>query len=402
MTEKLLAEFMSGRSYDVRRTGNGRWLDQKCAPDEVSFVSECILRHLQDSGKRVFLSPEIWRSRHAVVHAPEVFGKPPLLQEAALDEYNKFFRQPMKMLAAAGVLREAGHDRNAIVFEVVNDDVLSFLARNEWNAYVFLHLYIEKTLRDSGMWDAFATFLERQSTDAYFELKAAFAAFCRSHTPIRTVTETNRIFAKVLNPLACKYHSRGTLRGRISPFAITFDMLKYNHVNWRDVRKAKNVARKDALAVADLRAEDYFVAKAKNEVRRFNEEYNSGLSEVLGRHSSGEATHMHHIFPQSSYTALAAFVENIIALTPSQHLSLAHPSGHTAKTSPDFQYDCLLSKNETIRKNVLNGFGPAGFYSFDKFAFALDVGLETDYFSHLPQNDFTSVRSGIDSHFNWD
>lgn len=393
---------MADQDYDVRRMGNGRWIDQKCAPDEVSFVSECILRHLQDSGKRVFLSPEIWRSPHAVVHAQEVFGKPTPLQAAALDEYNKFFRQPMKMLAAAGVLRESGHDRNAIVFEVVNENVLSFLARNEWNAYVFLHLYIEKTLRDSGMWDAFATFLERQSADAYFELKAVFAAFCRRHTPIRTVTETNRIFAKVLNPLACKYHSRGTLRGRISPFAITFDMLKYNRVNWRDVGKAKDVARKDALAATGLHPDDYFATKAKDEVRRFNMECNGGLSEVLGRHSSGEATHMHHIFPQSGYASLAAFAENIIALTPSQHLSLAHPSGHTAKISPDFQYTCLLSKNETICKNVLHGFGPTGFYSFDKFAFVLDVGFETDYFSHLPQNDFTSVRSGIDSHFHWD
>lgn len=148
--------------------------------------------------------------------------------------------------------------------------------------------------------------------------------------------------------------------------------------------------------------QSYFMNKALEDAFSFNLQFNAGFSEVSSGEASDETPQMYHIFSANKYPVLSSFVENIIALTPSQHLSLAHPSGHTAKTSPDFQYDCLLSKNETIRKNVLNGFGPAGFYSFDKFAFALDVGLETDYFSHLPQNDFTSVRSGIDSHFNWD
>lgn len=40
MTENLLKQFLDGHSYDIRQTGNGRWIDQKCTPDEVSFVSD--------------------------------------------------------------------------------------------------------------------------------------------------------------------------------------------------------------------------------------------------------------------------------------------------------------------------------------------------------------------------
>ncbi|MBQ7188054.1 MAG: hypothetical protein IJR99_01420, partial [Kiritimatiellae bacterium] len=132
---------------------------------------------------------------------------------------------------------------------------------------------------------------------------------------------------------------------------------------------------------------------------RANKQFNDGHSEVLGKHSGGEATQMHHIFPRSVFFEIAAFVENIIALTPTQHLTLAHPCNNTSKVDLDFQYSCLLAKNETIRKNIMLSYGTPGFYSFDKLAFVLDVGFGTDYFQRIPQNDFAAVRSGIDAQF---
>lgn len=90
--------------------------------------------------------------------------------------------------------------------------MLAFLARNDWNAYTFLHLYIEKTLRDSGIWDLFATFLDQRTKKNFGEMKDGFVGFCKTYTPIRTAVEANRIFAKVLNPLAC-----ATTRQELSP-----------------------------------------------------------------------------------------------------------------------------------------------------------------------------------------
>lgn len=399
MTENLLKQFLDSHTYDIRQIGNGRWIDQKCAPDEVSFVSECVLEYVRETGKAVFQSPDVWKSAFAVSKVQQFFGKPDPLVRSTLDEYNKFFRQPLKMLAAAGVLKENGRVNNTIQFEVVNADVLAFLARNDWNAYTFLYLYIEKTLRDSGIWDLFATFLDQQTKKNFDEMKDGFASFCKSYTPIRTTLEANRIFAKVLNPLACRYHTAGTIAGRMSPASITFNLLSYNRGNWRDVNKPKDIARRDYGKANPNPANVYFAAKAMDEVKKFNKRFNDGHSEVLGKHSGGEATQMHHIFPRSEFPEIAAFVENIIALTPSQHLALAHPGNNTSKVDPDFQYSCLLAKNETVRKNVLLNYGPLGFYSFDKLAFVLDVGFGVDYFQRIPQNDFASVRSGIDARF---
>ncbi len=399
MTENLLRQFLDGHSYDIRQTGNGRWIDQKCTPDEVSFVSECVLEYVRESGKSVFQSPDVWKSDFAVAKVQQFFGKPDPLVRSALDEYNKFFRQPLKMLAAAGVLKENGRLNNTIQFEVVNADVLAFLARNDWNAYTFLHLYIEKTLRDSGIWDLFATFLDQRTKKNFDEMKDGFVGFCKTYTPIRTAVEANRIFAKVLNPLACRYHTVGTVAGRMSPMTITFNLLSYNRANWRDMDKPKDVARRDYGKANQQSSSAYFTEKAMDEVKKFNKQFNGGHSEVLGKHSGGEATQMHHIFPRSEFPEIAAFVENVIPLTPTQHFTLAHPNNNTARVDAEFQYCCLLAKNETVRKNVMLGYGTPGFYSFDKFAFVLDVGFGTDHFRNIPQNDFTSVRCGIAARF---
>ena len=60
------------------------------------------------------------------------FGKPDPFAKEAIDEYNKFFRQPMKMLAFAGILKNNGGTNNRIDFSVQNRDLLAFVASNDF------------------------------------------------------------------------------------------------------------------------------------------------------------------------------------------------------------------------------------------------------------------------------
>lgn len=228
MNNNLVSRFLEERNYDVRISGNGRWIDQKCAFDAVCFVADCIMDYIQSGGSQPFQSPNIWKSEYAITNVQNIFCKPDPLRRTTLDEYNKFFRQPMKMLAAAGVLREDGVVRNTIQFSVANMDILQYIALRERNAFDFLCLYIEKTLKDSGLWDSFETFFDEQTNDALQSLKDTFAAFCIKYTPINTAVEASRIFTKVLNPLACKYHKKGTAKGKISPSMITYAMPNSN------------------------------------------------------------------------------------------------------------------------------------------------------------------------------
>lgn len=403
MTTNLLEQFLNAHDYDVRKTRNGRWIDQKCTMDELCFVADCVVVYLQEGGKQPFQSPDIWHTDYAIENVQKLFSKPDPTDKTTIDEYNKFFRQPLKMLAAAGVLREAGKKKNTIQFVVENEAVLDYLSLRERNCLDFLCAYITKTLKDSGLWDAFASFLDEQTKENFKIAKDKFRKFCWDFTPISEgkKDEPNRIFTKVLNPLAALHQKKGAVGGHISRKIITLEDIKYNRTNFRDKNKEKNVSRQQAQFDTKVEEDiyDYNVEKAKRRLRKFNDKFNNGRSEITDAMSIGQqATHMHHIFPKNEYPVIADYVENLIALTAGQHLQKAHPAGRTQFVDKDFQYICLLNKTESIRRNLIEGFGEP-LYDFALYMFVLDTGLSTDYFEALPLNDFVQVAAGIEFNF---
>lgn len=399
-----MEQFILAQTYNIRATHNGRWIDQKCTVDELCFVADCIVNYLDEGGKEPFASPDIWRTEYATYEVQKVFCKPDPHIDSTKDEYNKFFRQPMKMLAAAGVLSEKKEQGNtAIQFSVANKHLLEFISLRERNCFDFLCAYIEKTLKDSDLWDAFESFFDEQTSDSYDNVKKAFINFCISYTPINTKTEARRIFTKVINPLAIKYRKLGSIKGRISKNIITMDEILYNRVNFRDQKKDKNVSRGEAASI-DFEnhkqdVADYKIRKAMNRLKKFNDKYNNSKSELQDELSVNyKAGAMHHIFPKSLFPSIADYVENLIALTSGQHLQKAHPNGNTQTIDIGYQYLCLIAKTQAIKSNLEEDFGEP-FYSFDSFMKVLDTGLRTDYFEALDDNDFASVVRGIEFNY---
>jgi len=71
MTENLVKQFVDSHHYDVRESGNGRWIDQKCTPDEISFIAECVLNYTTLTKKKIFTSPDVWHSDYAMRHVQD-------------------------------------------------------------------------------------------------------------------------------------------------------------------------------------------------------------------------------------------------------------------------------------------------------------------------------------------
>ena len=117
-------------------------------------------------------------------------------------------------------------------------------------------------------------------------MKDAYTQFTINYTPINGATECGRIFTKVLNPLACKYRKCGTERGHISKDIITQDMIMYNQRNWRDIlsEKPKDMTRIEYEITLPKPSEDcmttYRINRAKKNLRRFNDQYRNGKTEV--------------------------------------------------------------------------------------------------------------------------
>ena len=304
MDNTTIQKFLDEHDYDIRKTHNGRWIDQKCTMDVVCLVSDCIVEYTSNREDKRFTVNDIWYSDYTVENVQQIFSKPNPTQKAS-NEYDKYFGQPIKLLDAAGVIHGEKSGRG-YTYSIVNQELLEYISFRERNSFNFLCLYIEKVLKDSGLYRIFEYFFRLQDKNSFRELKDAYTQFTINYTPINGATECGRIFTKVLNPLACKYRKCGTERGHISKDIITQDMIMYNQRNWRDIlsEKPKDMTRIEYEITLPKPSEDcmttYRINRAKKNLRRFNDQYRNGKTEVYDeRHIKDPATQMHHIFPAS-------------------------------------------------------------------------------------------------------
>lgn len=42
LTQQAIHDFFEQSDYDIRKSGNGRWIDQKCTADVVTIISDFI------------------------------------------------------------------------------------------------------------------------------------------------------------------------------------------------------------------------------------------------------------------------------------------------------------------------------------------------------------------------
>lgn len=404
MDNAIIQRFLDEHDYDVRKTHNGRWIDQKCTMDVVCLVSDCIVEYTSNKPDKTFTVNDIWYSDYTVENVQQIFSKPDPTEKAS-NEYDKYFGQPIKLLDAAGIIHGEKSGRG-YTYSIVNQELLEYISFRERNSYNFLCLYIEKVLKDSGIYRMFEYFFRLQDKNSFKELKDAYTSFTIQNTPINGATECGRIFTKVLNPLACKYKKCGTERGHLSKDIITQDMIMYNQRNWRDIlsEKPKDMTRVDYEVTLPKPDDDYMttyrINRAKRNLRRFNDLYRDGKTELFDeRHIMDPATQMHHIFPTNEFPSIADYLENLIALTPTQHFSYAHPNNNTQYIDRAYQYLCLIAKTGAIRDNLLGKKHEPIIYDFYLYQTVLNTGLETDEFFDVQEMDFDGLLNRIEKYY---
>lgn len=409
---KEIDDFLSKKDYDIRKSNNARWIDQKCTPDVCTIVADCIVNFLVEKDKPTFTSRDIWFSTYAVNNVQAIFKKADVTSKSTQSEYDKFFQQPMKLFAYAGILQESKNGREN-VFEVVNLELLEYIALAEKFALFVLQSYINKVLEDSGLLAVFSDFFKLPNKINFEKTKEAFYRFAIENTPIgsRTsknnttdkpsYTECGRIFTKIINPLAFKYNSLGTERGYLSKKKITYDMLMYNRDNFRDIysEKPKDMARKDyEKSIEFSPSKDYYKylsSKAKQFIKTYNMQYRNSMTELLEADEQNvPATQMHHIFLESEFPMIAHYLENIIALTPNQHMVRAHPMNKTSVVDTHYQHQCLISKADRIKENIESDLIET-IYDFNKFLHVIFIGLSDDSYLEIDKYDYNGVKAKL-------
>jgi len=402
MIEKgKILEHLDKYDYDIRKTGNGRWIDQKCTPDVLSIVADCVHNYINDNGiYERFTSKDIWHSEYTESFVEQIFSKPNTKHEKTTNEYDKFFSQPLELLAHARILKKSKIGRSNY-YRADNLRLLEFISIREFNSLNFLIEYIKKVLQDSNQLIHFSEFFDKQTPESFIQLKTQYEDFIIKNTKINGVTEVRRIFTKVLNPLAYSKKKKGTQRGRLSKNIITLSMLMYNQENFRDIssEKPKNMTRQEwELEHQSKINKEFFKyqsSKAKSFIKKYNDEFRNSKSEVNDEYSSGVATQIHHIFPEGQFPQIAMYYENLIALTPTQHFNKAHPNNHTYIIDEDYQEILLKAKAGTIKEDLTRSDEPI--YSFENFITVINVGFNTDY--EIVGEEYLYVMEVLNSHY---
>lgn len=390
MTEHEIKKFISTLDLRVENFEDARFMDQKCIPDVVCAVSECILDYVDNGHHDSFTKNDIWHSDYSHELITTSFSKPNLSEDSAKREYDKFFGQPMRLLAYAGVLRKTVIN-NSNHYTIVNRELLEYISFRERNALVFLNAYLEKLVTDNGLMDYFDVFFRLQNNNSLTILRDKLNHFYWENTAVQGDLEPPRIYNKIINILAYVRQKKGTDTGRVSNGAITLSDIRYNNINWRDKKKDKTITRAEFRESVSRIAEDsttylhYSIEKAK----RFVKIVESDCSEVHRFVPKYTPTQAHHIFMASDFPELADYPENIICLTPTQHYNMAHP-GKTTIIDMDYQIICLLCKLDSIERNYRSGKDD---YSLADFINVLNTGLDTDYFKS--DMDYEEVKYGI-------
>lgn len=369
-------EHFANFDFDVRKSKDARFMDQKVTPDVISVVAECVLEFLGDDTKKEFTKNDIWHSDYASEIIPSTFNKPALDEPKAKKEYNKFFNQPLRALAYGKVL-ELEKRGTTNYFKVQRIDILNFIASRERNAIIYLNKYLQKIIADSGLTPAFDDFFEKQNKNSLNNLRHILHTFLIDNTGINRPDEPPRIYNKIINILAFNKKVKGTTKGSVSKIILPIEEIRYNRVNWRDVGKDKSITRQEFSKLLEKQSDltgfyKYSVQKAKKFVRKLH-----SFSEIH-RFEQYPGLQAHHIFMESEFPQIADSPENIIVLTPNQHFYRAHPNNKTSIIDKKYQAICLISKLDSIEIN--NRAGQID-YSLEEFVNVLNVGYETDYFN---------------------
>ncbi len=366
-----IKSYLNQFDLDIRKTGDARFMDQKCTPDVVCFIADCVM-NLADKNQS-FTVKDIWNSQYFIKNTRAIFNKPWATDVKARHEYDKFIQQPLRMLSYAKVL-EINKLGTTNYYKIQNEEILDYIAQRERNTYNFLYCYFEKVLTDSGFWRYFSDYKKSYQTKEDFNsLKKSYTRFIIGHTSINGAVEVHRIFPKILNIFAVENQLKGSEKGRVSKYVFTFSDLMYNRKNWRDLNKEKTITRQEAeLNEQETVQQDaynaYYVQKAISLIRKIHKE-----SEVKDQWAVGEATQVHHIFSRAEYPEIAHYIENLILLTPTQHNTKAHPSNKTQQINKDYQLTCLLAKADSIEKSLLQV--GEKYYRKESFIYVISVGL---------------------------
>lgn len=384
--------FNQFHDFDIRINHDARFVDQKCTPDIVCFIADCVLN--TSCANKEFSINDLWNESYFNQNCKVIFGKPSPSNPKAKNEYNKVLSQPLKLLSYSHVL-VCENDGKNLTFKVLHDKILEFISIKERNAFVFMYSFFAAVINASGLKHIFVEYANSCTSGTSAAKKIIYERYHRfisANTPSKSKVDCDRMFHKVFNLFAFSNDLPGS-KGKVPEW---FDLM-YNRINWRDKNKKKNLTR-DESREREIKEcnEHFYIEYQVNKAIRWIKNMHGMESEVHDELSMGRATEVHHIFPKSTYPQLASYLENLILLTSSQHRQKAHKNSDFKLVDSDYQQICLLAKSRTIEKYISKN-GETR-YSKKSFVYVVNEGLGASIVDS--DDSFNDIRKRIIAEYN--
>lgn len=359
----------------------GVHFEQKTTPDLIWCVALVISELVADDPNRIFTDKDIRESETFNSLMQDYFSKAPQIE--AENEYNKVSSYQLGLLAYAGVLNIIpGKPRK---YQVANTDIINFVSVNDLNAVKFLAEYTEKFLTDNGLLGIFEQYKDNQNQANHLLAKEAYWNWAVENTAVKGTDRkhTYRVFNKIFNIYCYKHKIRGEDASNITTGPCPYSFLIYNRENFRDKDMPSGMTRQqykeEVLSEIDSEGVVATLLKKSKDAVRTKHGNDSEVKDPALGYESNSGVHVHHILPQHSYSQYSLSHENLIVLTPGQHLSRAHIEANTRTINPEFQIVCLKQKFLHIKASIE---AEDDFYSLPEFIKILNTCFRID----LPEN----------------
>lgn len=368
----------------------GIHFEQKTTPDLIWCVALVILDITKDDHEKSFSDKD--EVRKSVIFndlMQDYFSKP--TQSEAPKEYDKVSRYQLGLLEYTGLIKSVSERPK--MFRITDRSALEFIAINDLNAAKFLSEYTDKFVKDNGLWSSFEKYLNAPNQQNYINAKETYWRWAKINTAVKTDNPQHsyRVYNKIFNVLCHKYRIPGQYHSNVADGVCPYSYLIYNRDNFRDKDKPTGMTRQTYIdtMLSDIDKDGVVATLLKKAKDSISRKYgDSELKEPEFGYLPENGVHVHHMLPISFNPEYSLVRENLIALTPGQHLSYAHVKGNTKIVAPQYQAICLKRKLEHIIESLNAG---EDFYDYATFVDVVNTCYEWQKPQDISQGDLISL-----------
>lgn len=379
--QKEIEEYLNSIDYSNGFYSNSEnkssAIDQKCTFDIIYVNSKCIM-NLIKQGKNSFSVNSFMNDEYSEILYSEKTSKngKAVLSNKTKREYDKVFGNTLELFSYIKLLsKEKDGIKNK--YYVENEKIIKKLSESEEACVSLISIHVFNLIKSN---EKIIGFLEQMYNHDDYSCKQKFKfeiiKWIKDNS--NRDKDSSQISCKLINPLFYIYNlKKYSSSTKVQQDQTLYD-LSYFRVHKRDKNKANGLTRLEELRKraesSSINKNELNFANVKKNITEWNKIYYNSVSTVTSEYSEEileNGHHCHHIWPIQFFSAQDNIIfspnipENIIILSQTEHLGIAHEKNKTNDINwnkIDFILEKQYQKIKNFNKNNVGNYKLSNFY----------------------------------------